>query len=62
MAWMYRGAYVMNGTEFLADTNAVIYLLSGNKCQIPRDLQHEQAWKAGLDYNGSILLSTMPGE
>ena len=22
----------MNGTEFLADTNAVIYLLSGNKC------------------------------
>ena len=32
---MYRGAYVMNGTEFLADTNAVIYLLSGNKCMKP---------------------------
>ena len=25
----------MNGTDFLADTNAVIYLLSGNNCMKP---------------------------
>ena len=25
----------MNGSEFLADTNAVIYLLSGNSCMEP---------------------------
>ena len=25
----------MNGTDFLADTNALIYLLSGNKCMEP---------------------------
>lgn len=29
---------------------------------IPRELQHEQARKAHLDFNGSALLSTMPGE
>ncbi len=25
----------MNGVDFLADTNAVIYLLSGNQCMLP---------------------------
>ena len=25
----------MNGADFLADTNAVIYLLSGNQCMLP---------------------------
>ncbi len=25
----------MNGTEFLADTNAIIYLLKGNECMRP---------------------------
>ena len=38
-------------------------LLKGGKLyNIAREHQHEQARKSGLDYNGSALFSSMPGE
>lgn len=32
MAWICSGGFAMNGTEYLLDTNAVVYLLAGNSC------------------------------
>lgn len=35
---------------------------NGKEYHIPREQQHRQAHKAGLDFNGTKLLSMMPGE
>lgn len=45
----------MNGIEYLADTNAVIYLLSGNDCMKPF-LQKKLAVSV-ISFNGASLLS-----
>ena len=50
------------GVSFSYHQTGARLIKGGREYQIPRELQHEQAWKAGLDYNGSMLLSTIPGE
>ena len=43
----------MNGTDFLADTNALIYLLNGNSCMRPF-LQSKLAFSV-ISENASLL-------
>ena len=35
MVWSFKKGGEMSGIEILADTNAILYLFSGNKCMIP---------------------------
>jgi protein gp37 len=49
----------------LGHVNLRPYLETGKiekEYQIPREYQHIQAHKAGLDFDGTVLLSMMPGE
>ena len=53
---------VENGVSFSYHQTGAKLIKGGKEYQIPREHQHEQAQKAGLDYNGISLLLTMPGE
>ena len=53
---------VENNISFFYHQTGARLIKGGKEYLIPRESQHEQAHKAGLDYNGSSLLSTMPGE
>ena len=53
---------VENGVAFSYHQTGAKLVKDGKEYQIPREHQHEQAHKAGLDYDGTILLSMMPTE
>ena len=53
---------VENGVAFSYHQTGARLIKGGKEYQIPREHQHEQAHKAHLDYNGTTLLSLMPGE
>ena len=53
---------VENGIAFSYHQTGARLIRNGREFLIPREHQHEQARKAKLDFNGSALLSTMPGE
>ena len=53
---------VDNGVAFTYHQTGARLLKDGKEYRIPRVHQHEQAHKAGLDYNGAELYSAMPGE
>ena len=53
---------VENGVAFSYHQTGARLVKDGKEYQIPRELQHEQAHKAGLDFDGTVLLSMMPGE
>ena len=53
---------VENGVAFSYHQTGARLIKGGKEYQIPRELQNEQAHKAHLDYNGTTLLSLMPGE
>ena len=55
---------VENGVSFSYHQTGARLIKSGKEYNIPRERQHEQARKAGLEFNGSTLLSVsdMPGE
>ena len=51
-----------NGISFSYHQTGAKLIKDGKEYIIPREHQHEQAHKAGLDFNGSPLLSTLPGD
>ena len=53
---------VENGVAFSYHQTGARLIRNGREYLIPREYQHEQARKARLDFNGSALLSMMPGE
>lgn len=53
---------VENGVAFSYHQTGARLIKGGKEYLIPREYQHEQAHKARLDFNGTALLSTMPGE
>lgn len=53
---------VENGVAFSYHQTGARLIKGGKEYQIPREHQHEQAHKAHLDYNGTTLLSLMPGD
>ena len=53
---------VENGVAFSYHQTGAKLVKDGKEYQIPREHQHEQAHKAGLDYDGTTLLSMMPTE
>ncbi len=53
---------VENGVAFSYHQTGARLIRNGKEYIIPREHQHEQAHKAGLDFNGTSLLSTVPGE
>ena len=50
------------GVEFSYHQTGARLIRSGKEYQIPREYQHLQAHMAGLDFDGTALLSTIPGE
>jgi len=53
---------VQAGVPFHFHQTGAKLLKGGKLYHIPREHQHEQAAKAGLDYNGISLFSSVPGE
>jgi hypothetical protein len=53
---------VENGVSFSYHQTGARLIKGGKEYQIPREYQHIQAHKAGLDFDGTVLLSMMPGE
>ena len=53
---------VENGVSFSFHQTGARLIKGGKEYLIPREHQHEQAHKAKLDFNGTALLSTMPGD
>lgn len=53
---------VENGVSFSYHQTGAKLLKDGKVYTIPRDRQHEQARKAGLEYNSTAFFSTMPEE
>jgi protein gp37 len=52
---------VENGVAFSYHQTGARLIKGGKEYLIPRENQHEQAHRAGLDYNGTVLVG-MPGE
>lgn len=53
---------VEKGVAFSYHQTGARLMKDGKEYRIPREHQHRQAHKAHLDFNGTALLSTMPGE
>ncbi len=53
---------VENGVGFTFHQTGARLIRNGRLYEIPRRLQHAQAARAGLDYDGSSLLSAIPGD
>lgn len=53
---------VENGVSFSYHQTGAKLIRNGREYNIPREHQHEQAKKARLDFDGSVLLSMMPGD
>ena len=53
---------VQNGVAFSYHQTGARLIKDGKEYLIPREYQHKQAHKARLDYNGNVLLNTLPGE
>ena len=53
---------VENGAAFSYHQTGAKLVKDGKEYRIPRELQHEQAHKAGLDIDGTALLSLMPAD
>ncbi len=53
---------VEEGISFSYHQTGARLIKGGREYNIPREYQHEQAHKARLDFNGTALLSTLPGD
>ena len=53
---------VENGVGFSYHQTGAKLIKGGKEYVIPREYQHEQARRAKLDFNGTALLSTLPGD
>ncbi len=53
---------VKYGVSFYYHQTGARLVKDGKEYQIPRKFQHEQSRRAGLDFNGTSLLSTMPND
>lgn len=53
---------VEEGISFSYHQTGARLIKGGRQYNIPREYQHEQAHKARLDFNGTALLSTLPGD